>query len=162
MLTERCILYKSAPLGWSGDNNHVQILQTPGVVAFIHEMIHEAVIIAVGEDRSPPPIRQWKGTARAWWEGNILVVETTNRHPKWAAMNGLFPTPNMRVVERFGRGDQGTLSYEIVVDDPETYSSTWTAAWPMRRTEGPMYEYACHEGNHSMELTLRGARALEP
>ena len=155
-------MYKSAPLGWSGDNNHIQILQTPRLVAMLHEMIHETIIIPLDGRPAPHPrVRQWRGSVQGRWEGDTLVVETTNRHLQWAARNGLFPTPNMRVVERFTRISADTLNYEFTVDDPETYISTWTAGWPMNRTEGPIYEYACHEGNLSMELTLQGARALE-
>ena len=145
LLTERCIMYKSAPLTWSGDNNNVQILQTPDVVVLLHEMIHEAIIIPIqGEASVSLPFRQWRGTASGWWEEDALVVETIRRHPQWTAGIGLFPTPDMRVVERFTRLAENTLDYEFTVHDPATYTSPWTATWPMARTEGPLYEYACH------------------
>ena len=163
MLQERCLVYKSAPIGWSGDSNNVLILQTPDTVVILHEMIHEALIIQLdGRPHLPSHIRQWSGDARGRWEGDTLVVETVNRHAQWrSGIDPFMDTLNMRVVERFTRVDADTLSYEFTVDDPETYTRSWSAAWPMRRTEQPLYEYACHEGNYSMPMTLAGARVQE-
>ena len=99
--------------------------------------------------------------ARGHWEGNTLVVETTNRHLGWNFPRRLGPTPNMRVIERYTRVDHATLLYEYTVDAPETYTGPWSTALPMQRTEGPLYEYACHEGNYSLPFILAGARAAE-
>ena len=125
-------------------------------------MIHEALVVPLdGRPHLPPQIRQWSGDARGHWDGDTLVVETTNRHREWYFPRRLGPTPNMRVIERFTRVDMDTLHYEYTVSDPETFTSPWSAMLPMRRTEGPLYEYAYHEGNHSMPLILSGARAAE-
>ena len=133
---ERCMIYKSAPINVSGDNNNVQILQTPNTVAMLHEMIHETVIIPLdGRPHLPPQIRQWQGDARGHWDGDTLVVETLHRHPQWTWTWHFFPpTPNLRVIERFTRVDLDTLQYEFTVEDPESFTSPWSAAWPMQRT----------------------------
>ena len=148
----------------NGDNNNLQIFQTPNTVAIYHEQIHEALIIPLdGRPHLPAHIRMWKGDARGHWEGDTLVVETVHRHQQWMfTETDLFPpNPNMRVTERFRRVDANTLSYHFTVDDPETFTAPWSAAWPMRRTSARIYEYACHEGNRTMPLILAGARAQE-
>ena len=131
LLTERCLVYKSSPIGWSGDNNNLQIFQTPDTVVVLHEMIHEALIIPLdGRPHLPPTIRQWRGDARGRWQGNTLVVETINRHPRWYVFENFFPfpMPNMHIVERFTRVGTNTLSYEYTADDPESYTSSWSPA----------------------------------
>ena len=108
--------------------------------------------------RLPESIRQWAGSSRGHWDGDTLVVETTNFNEKWS-LRGAGPT--MRLVERFTRTAEGTLDYEFTVHDPESFASSWTVTFPLTQDPGPVYEYACHEGNHSMPLILSGARAEE-
>ncbi len=159
---ERCIIRQSAPIWVFFYNDNVQVFQTPGTVALLHEMIHEAQIIPL-DDRPhlPSTMRQWQGDARGRWEGDTLVVETTNRHPRWSLPRSLGPTPEMKVIERFTLLDGDTLRYEYTVHDPETFEQPWSVELPMKRSTGPIYEYACHEGNYSIPLILSGARAQE-
>ena len=159
---ERCIIRQSAPIWVFFYNDNVQVFQTPDAVALLHEMIHEAQIIPL-DDRPhlPSTIRQWQGDARGRWEGDTLVVETTNRHPRWSLPRSLGPTPEMKVIERFTLLDVDTLQYEYTVHDPETFEQPWSVVLPMKRSTGPLYEYACHEGNYSIPLILSGARAQE-
>jgi hypothetical protein len=137
-------------------NNNIHIVQTPGYVAVVHEMVHETRIIPVdGRSHRPSGLRTWFGDSRGRWDGETLVVETTN-------FSGRMPFrgagENLRIVERFTRLDADTLGYEITFDDPTTWSRSWTAAYPMRPSEGPIYEYACHEGNYGLANILEVAR----
>ncbi len=152
-------------------NNAYQILQTPGYVVILYEMIHEARIIPV--DARPhldKSIRLWTGDARGRWEGNTLVVETTNFNDKgWIATNaasarirGVPHSDALRLVERFARVDADTISYEVTIEDPNVYTRPWTVAIPLSRDESyQMFEYACHEGNKAIEHVLSAARAEE-
>ena len=159
---ERCIVRQSAPIWVFAYNDNVQVFQTTDTVAFLHEMIHDARIVPLdGRPHVPSTIRQWQGDARGWWDGDTLVVETTNRHPRWSFPRRLGPTPSLTVTERFTLLDADTLRYEYTVDDPETFEHPWSVEWPMTRSTGPLYEYACHEGNYSIPLILSGARAQE-
>ena len=160
-VAERCILGFNAgpPITPGGYNQNVQVFQTPEHVVLVTEMVHTARIVPL--DGRPPlgqDIRQWSGDSRGHWEGDTLVVETTNFTDKtrWRGS-----TEHMWLVERFSRVDAGTLLYEFTVTDPETWTSSWTASIPMRRTDVPMYEYACHEGNYGIEGILAGHRADE-
>ena len=157
----RCILGFNAgpPMTPSAYNNNMQLFQTPDHVVLVTEMVHTARIIPLG--RRPPlgqDIRQWSGDSRGHWEGDTLIVETSNftDTTRWRGS-----TENRRLVERFTRSDGDTLIYEFTVTDPETWTSPWTASVPMRRNDDAMYEYACHEGNYSLEGMLAGARAEE-
>ena len=155
----------------AGYNNAYRILQTPGYVAILYEMIHDARIIPLeGGPHVDPAIRLWMGDSRGRWEGDTLVVEVTNFTNKgWIASNaasrrvkGIPQTEALRVVERFTRTSADTIRYEVTVEDPEIYTRPWTIAMPLTRDpEYVMYEYACHEGNKAVELILGGARALE-
>jgi hypothetical protein len=161
-LQERCILYHGVPPLPTGYNNNYQILQTPGYVTILHEMIHEARMIPLdGRPHLPPNLRQWMGDSRGHWEGNTLVVETTN----YSGQPNLFRFPasgaTVRVLERFTRVDTDHIDYRFTVDDPGMYAKPWTAILPMTKIEGPIYEYACHEGNYGMVGLLSGARAEE-
>ena len=160
--TERCIVRQVPPIWINGYNNNLMLLQTPDTVVLLHEMIHDAVIIQL-DDRPPldERIRLWLGSSRGHWEGDTLVVETTHRHPRWSFPRFHPPTPNSHVVERFTRLDADTLRYEYTVTDPETFTAPWSVMFPMQRTDKPLYEYACHEGNHSLPLILNAARAQE-
>jgi hypothetical protein len=164
-LTERCILWPTAgpPMMPSFYNNNYQIVQAPGYVTILVEMIHDARIIPLATPNAARPhvnagIRQWMGDPRGHWEGNTLVVETTNFNDKTRFQRA---GENMHLVERFTRTAPDTITYEFTVDDPSAFTRPWTAQIPMKRTEGPLIEYACNEGNYSMEGMLAGARADE-
>lgn len=163
-LAERCIT-RGAPKLPGGYNNNFQIVQAPGSVAILQEMIHEVRIIPLdGRPHVGKKIRLWLGDSRARWEGDTLVVDTTNFNEK-VLFNSFNCCPgssvNLHVVERFTRLDADTIDYRYTVDDPTTYTRAWTVAVPLTRTQGPIYEYACHEGNYSMLGILAGARAEE-
>jgi hypothetical protein len=165
-LTERCLVWPTLgpPMLPSAYNNNYQIFQTPGYVVIEVEMIHDVRVIPVAENKAamqphlPANIRQWKGDSRGYWEGNTLVVDTTNFTDKTRFRGS---GPKMHLIERFTRTDEDTLVYEFTVDDPESFTRPWSAAVPMNKAPGPLFEYACHEGNYGMEGILRGARAEE-
>jgi len=160
-LAERCILWPTAgpPMLPSGYNNNYQILQTPGYVVILIEMIHDVRIIPLdGRPHAPQNIRQWMGDSRGRWDGNTLVVTTTNFTGK---TNFRGANENLRLVERFTRVDGDEINYEFAVEDPSSFTKPWTAAIPMTKTDGPIFEYACHEGNYGMTNVLSGARAEE-
>ncbi len=140
-------------------NNNVQLFQAPGYVVIFNEMINDARIVPLdGRPHLPESIRQWRGDSRGRWDGNALVVDTTNfRDPT----NFRGASRNLRLVERFTRVDAETLLYEFTIDDPASWTRPWTVAVPMTRTPGPIFEYACHEGNYGMVNLLAGARAQE-
>ena len=157
-LWERCITL-GLPMVPGPYNNNYQILQTPGYVAILHEMIHDARIIPL--DKRPhigPNIRQWFGDSRGRWEGDTLVVDTLNFTNK-AIYRG--STQGLHLIERFTRINKDTVRYEFTIDDPTTFTKTWTAAIPMTNTDEQIYEYACHEGNYGMVNLLNGARVQE-
>lgn len=163
-LGERCIT-RGAPKLPGGYNNNLEIVQTPGHVGILQEMIHEARVIPLdGRPHINANVRQWLGDSRGRWEGNTLVVDTTNYTEK-----SVFNTfnccrgagENLHVIERFRRVDANTIDYQYTVDDPTTYTKPWTVSIPLSKTEGPLYEYACHEGNYGMAGLLAGARAEE-
>lgn len=159
-LSERCILFGgTVPMLPGAYNNNVQLVQTPGYVAILNEMIHEHRIVPVdGRPHVGQHIRQWLGDSRGHWEGNTLVVDTTNFSPKTDFRGS---GAGLHVVERFTRVDPDTLQYEFTVDDPTIWTRSWTAMVPMRKSSERMYEYACHEGNHALPGVLSGARAEE-
>jgi hypothetical protein len=160
-LVERCILWPTAgpPMVPGGYNNNYQILQTPGYVVILIEMIHDVRIIPLdGRPNAPARIQQWMGDSRGRWDGNTLVVNTTNFTGKTGFRGS---GENLRLVERFTRIDSDTIDYEFTVEDPTSFTRPWKAAIPMTKTEGPIFEYACHEGNYGMTNLLSGARAQE-
>jgi hypothetical protein len=160
-LPERCILWPTAgpPMLSSAYNNNYQILQTPGYVVIFIEMIHDARIIPLdGRPHLAGNIRQWMGDPRGHWEGNTLVVDSTN----FTAKNPFRGSDrNLHLIERFTRIDPDTILYRFTVDDPTAFTRSWTGEVPMTKAPGPIYEYACHEGNYSMTNILSGARAEE-
>ncbi|MXY17624.1 MAG: hypothetical protein F4Y57_11665 [Acidobacteria bacterium] len=164
---ERCITRGLPASMMPGFYNHnYQILQTPDYVVIYAEMIHDARVIPLdGRQHVDASIRQWMGDSRGRWEGDTLVVETANFTGKVyerRVSNTVFgASREMRVVERFRRVDGDTLDYRFTVTDPRTFAAPWTAAIPMTTLDGPIIEYACHEGNYSMENMLRGARNKE-
>ena len=158
---ERCLLGFNAgpPMHPSGYNNNVQIFQTPDSVALLIEMVHDVRVVPLdARPHLPEDMRQWKGDSRGRWEGDTLVVETRN-FTEATSFRG--SGPNMHLIERFTRLSPDRLLYEFTIDDPESFTKPWTVAVPMKKTEQPIYEYACHEGNYSMENMLAGARAQE-
>jgi hypothetical protein len=163
-LAERCVT-RGAPKLPGGYNNNFQIFQTPDHVAIVQEMVHETRIIPLdGRPHLSPRIRQWMGDSRARWEGDTLVVETTNYHDL-VAFNSFNccrgASRHLRIVERYTRIDEDTIDFRFTVEDPSTYTRSFAVAVPMLRMDEPMYEYACHEGNYGMTGILSGARAQE-
>jgi hypothetical protein len=165
---ERCLLGFSTgpPLLPGGYNNNVQIFQAPGYVVLLIEMVHDVRVIPLDDRHTlPSSIRQWMGSSRGRWDGDTLVVETTNFTDHTGSFNTSFVSwgsaENTRLTERFTRVDDGTLLYEFTVDDPDTWTSQFSGRLPMLQSDQPLYEYACHEGNHGMLNLLTGARAVE-
>ena len=168
--SDRCIVGFNAgpPITPLAYNQNMQLFQTPDQVVIYTEMVHTPRIVPL-DDRAPldPSIRLWSGNSRGHWEGNTLVIETANFNDKrqWIPLtsggSGVTSTAGMTLVERFTRVDDDTLEYTFTVTDPDTWASDWTASMTMQRTESPLFEYACHEGNYSMEGILSGHRADE-
>ena len=166
-VAERCLLGFSTgpPMLPGGYNNNVQIFQVPGYVVLLHEMVHDVRVVRLGGDTLPADVRQWLGSSRGRWEGDTLVVETTNFTDGTGSFNTSFVSwgsaENTRLVERFTRVDGDTIRYEFTVDDPGTWTAPFTGTFPLNRSDAPLFEYACHEGNHGMFNLLSGARAEE-
>jgi hypothetical protein len=146
-------------------NNHYQIVQTPGHVLILVEMNHDARIVRVGGSRRPQHLRQWLGDSIGWWEGDTLVVETAGFTPaeglRAATSHLLYTGPGLIVTERFTRTSADEIRYTFTMQDPDVYREPWHGEMVLRRAEGPIYEYACHEGNYSLPGILAGARAEE-
>jgi len=160
-LQERCILWPAAgpPMMPVGYNNNYEIVQGKGYVAVIVEMIHDVRIIPTdGSPHLPSNVRLWLGDPRGHWEGNTLVVDSTNFTDK---TNFRGSGGNLHLIERFTRTGPESLMYEFTVDDPASFVKPWTAQVPMTRTAGPVLEYACSEGNYAMQGILAGTRATE-
>ena len=158
---DRCILGFNAgpPITPGGYNQNMQLFQTPNHVVLLTEMVHTVRVVPLdGRPALDDSLRQMSGDSRGHWEGETLVVETTNFDGRrgWRGS-----TPGMRLVERFTRVDADTLEYAYTVTDPDTWTAPWTVELPMRRNELPLFEYACHEGNYAMDAMLGGARADE-
>jgi hypothetical protein len=160
-IQERCIIWanEGPPMLPAGYNSYLQIVQTPAYAVILQEMIHDARIIPLdGRPHAPANIRKWLGDSRGRWEGDTLVVDTTNFTDK---TNFRGSRENLHVVERFTRVDENTIRYEFTVDDPTTWTKPWSAEMPLARDKGPIFEYACHEANYGFANNLRGARAQE-
>ena len=166
---DRCLLGLNAgpPIVPAAYNQNLQVFQTPDHVMLLTEMVHTVRVVPLdGRARLAADIQQWSGDSRGRWEGDTLVVETTNFVPDrwWTSSNpmgALGSSANLRLVERFTRIDAETLEYEFTVHDPETWTSPWTASIPMQRSDQPLFEYACHEGNYSLPNMLAGEREAE-
>ena len=169
LLTERCILFGAAgpPMLPEPYNNNYEIVQSRGVVAIQVEMIHDTRIIPLdGRPHVPPQIREWMGDSRGHWEGDTLVVDTTNFKFNNQGRFGVsymagMSDENLHVVERFRRTDPNTIIYRATVEDPTVYAKPWTVEVSMTKSPNKLYEYACHEGNYGMLGILAGARAEE-
>ena len=158
-LWERCVTQGLPRISSRAYNANLKIVQTPDHVALLHEQIHEVRLIPLdGTPHLTPAIRQYMGDSRGHWEGDTLVVETTNFGEQ---TNFRGSTTGLRMVERFTRADADTLLYRVTFEDPATWTRPWTAEIPWKSTEGPVFEYACHEGNYGMEGILNGGRALD-
>ena len=155
---DRCIMgFNAGPPMTSGTyNNNVMIFQTPGYVAILNEMVHNARIIPI-DDTAKPPFPQRSGFSRAHWEGETLVIETA----QFAGGSSSLSSTDMHLIERLTRIDPDTVAYEYTVTDPAVYTAPYTVMMPFRRTDGPLFEYACHEGNYGLHGILAGARRLE-
>ena len=165
-LAERCIVSFGSSAGPpmipnSAYNNNYTIVQTADYLMIKAEMVHDVRIIKLGEpDPLPAHIRPWLGDSWGRWEGDALVVVTTNMHPQ-QTFRGIPPTEHMKVTERFTRPDENTFLYEFTIEDPTTYSQPWGGVIPYNRFNDKVYEYACHEGNYSLSSVLSGARYQE-
>jgi hypothetical protein len=164
-VTDRCLVgfNSGPPMNPSAYNNLVQIFQTATHVVILNEMIHNARIIPIdGRSHLPDSVRQWVGDSRGRWEGDTLVVETTNfRRDSLAGPGGAgsVNAQSFRLTERFSRTKPDTLQYEYTMNDPTTWTKPWTVRVPMEKSANHLYEYACHEGNYSMPNRLSAARA---
>ena len=166
---ERCLTAIGSPEGPpmmnTGFNGHYQILQTRDYVAIQVEMNHDVRIIRMA-DRThlPAAIDPWLGDSVGWWEGDTLVVETTNLNVKghvYSLGGGFRYSPKTKITERFTRTAKDQILYEFSVDDPQVFTKVWKAQMPMRAAKGPIYEYACHEGNYSLPNILAGGRMAD-
>jgi hypothetical protein len=162
-LAERCVIGQAStggpPMLPGPYNNNYQIVQTPGSLMILVEQIHDVRIIRLdGRPHLPANIRQWMGDSLGHWEGDTLVVDTTNLTDKTGFRGS---TENLHVIERFTRVDANTIVYRFTIDDPSTFTRQWTGEYPFLAAAGPIYEYACHEGNYAMGDILRGARLQE-
>jgi hypothetical protein len=161
-LAERCLLSFGSSSGPPSlpvlYNNYKQIVQTRDYVMILYEMDHDIRIIPFDRPHAPSHIRKWFGDSVAHWEGDTLVIDTTNFTDKTRFRGS---TANLHIVERLKRVDADTILYRFTVDDPATWTKPWTGEYPWVATSDPLYEYACHEGNYAFGDILRGARLLE-
>ena len=160
-VSERCIMgfNSGPPMNPVGYNQNVHLFQTPDYVVLLNEMVHNVRFIPLdGRPHLPQDLRQWVGDSRGHWEGETLVVDTTNFTDK---TNFRGSGQDMHLVERFTRADADTLLYEYTISDPDSFERPWSVAVPMKTSELPIFEYACHEGNYGMPSSLSGARAVE-
>jgi len=161
-LSEQCLFMGQEAIPMTpaaNEGNLLQIVQGPGYVTLLHEIDHNTRVIPTdGRPHLPSNIRQWKGDSVGHWEGNTLVVDTTN-FTGLTAYRG--SSENLHLVERFTRTADDTMTYQFTVEDPTTWAKPWTAEIPWKKTKGPVYEYACHEGNTMIVTILRGARVAD-
>lgn len=160
-LDDRCIIMRGSgpPMMDAAYNSNYQIVQGAGVVMILTEMIHDVRVIPLDDrPQSPAELRQWIGLSRGHWEGDTLVVETTN-------FNGRNPfsgsDENMKVIERFKRIADDTIQYQFTIEDKTIWAKPWSGELPLAKTKGPLFEHACHEGNLGLYNTLVGARLEE-
>ena len=167
-LAERCILgfNSGPPIVPVGYNQNIQIFQTADHFVILNEMVHDARIVPLdGRAHLPEGVRQWMGDSRGYWDGDTLVVESTNFTDRTASFNPSVATAigagtTLHLTERFSRTADDTLLYEFTVNDPTSFTRPFTAALPMKAGDG-IFEYACHEGNYGLFNILAGARAEE-
>jgi hypothetical protein len=157
---ERCLSFgNAAPMVSSAYNNNYEIVQTPGFVGIDIEMVHQMRRIPIDETpHLPSHVREWVGDSRGHWEGDTLVVDTTNFN-NLASFRG--SDENLHLIERLTRIDADTIIYRFTIDDPTAFTKPWTGEIPFVKSDGLLYEYACHEGNEGMKGILSAARADE-
>ena len=157
-LMDRCIMGFNAgpPMSSGAYNNNVMIFQTKDHVVILNEMVHNARVIPI-DDVAKPPFKQFSGVSRGHWQGETFVVETTN----FRGGESRGTSPNKHLIEKFTRINPDRVAYEYTVTDPTVYTAPFTVMMPFRRTDGPLFEYACHEGNIGLYGILAGARELE-
>jgi len=160
-LDDRCIIMRGSgpPMMDAGYNSNYQIVQSPGYVMILTEMFHDVRIIPIDpQPQTSQNIRQWTGLSQGRWEGNTLVVETTN-------FNGKNPfsgsSENMKVIERFTRTSEDVVQYRFTIEDKSVWARSWSGELPLTKTKGPIFEHACHEGNYGLYNTLVGTRLEE-
>jgi hypothetical protein len=139
-------------------NNNYEIVQTPDAIMILVEMVHDVRVIRMNAQHESPALNKWLGDSIGHWDGDTLVVETVNFKPENRFRGS---SDKLKVTERFKRVDAGTILYRATMDDPDAYSKPWTIEYPFLATPGPVYEYACHEGNYAMEDIMGGARKME-
>jgi hypothetical protein len=158
-LSERCLMSfgssSGPPMLPVLYNNNYEIVQTPDTVMILVEMIHDARIVRMNAEHEPSNMRKWLGDSTGKWDGDTLVVDTTNFHP---AIQFRGSSQNLHVIERFTRTAANTMLYRATIDDPTVFSKPWTIEYPFLATPGPVYEYACHEGNYAIVDILGGAQ----
>jgi hypothetical protein len=139
-------------------NNHYQIVQTRETVTILVEMVHDARIVRMAATHLPSSVRKWMGDSIGHWEGDTLVVETTNFTDQESFRGS---TRNLKVTERFARVAPDTINYRFTIEDPAAFTQAWSGEVPLHATDDRIYEYACHEGNYAMVGVLAGAREAE-
>jgi len=161
-LSERCLLgfgsTSGPPMLPVLYNNNYQIVQTPDHVMILVEMVHDARIVRMNAKHPPADVRQWLGDSVGHWEGDTLVVDTANFTSRTRFRGA---SENLHVIERFTRTSPTTILYRATIDDPSVFTKQWTLEYPFTATKGPIYEYACHEGNYALADILGGARKKE-
>ena len=161
-ISERCIVgfgsTSGPPMVPALYNSNYQIVQTHDTVMILVEMVHDVRVIRMNATHKPAEIRQWLGDSIGHWEGDTLVVDTTNFTDQTAFRGS---TENLHVIERFKRVDKNTILYRATIEDPSTFTKPWTMEYPFVASAGPIYEYACHEGNYAMPDILGGARKAD-
>jgi hypothetical protein len=161
-LSERCIIgfgsTSGPPMLPVLYNNTYEIVQTPDAVMILVEMVHDVRVVRMNGTHKPANVHQYLGDSIGHWDGDTLVVDTTNFNDQ-TRFRGT--GENLHVIERFQRVDANTMLYRATIDDPTTFTKNWTLEYPFNATPGPVYEYACHEGNYAMPDILGGARKME-
>jgi hypothetical protein len=161
-LGERCLLAfgssSGPPMLPVLYNNHYQIVQNKDTVLILVEMVHDARIVRLNGTHLPANVRKWMGDSIGRWEGDTLIVETTNFTEKEPFQGA---TENRKITERFTRVAPDAIHYRVTIDDPAAFTKSWSAEYPFHRTDELIYEYACHEGNYALPGILAGARAQE-
>jgi hypothetical protein len=161
-ITERCLVGDGSVAGPPMlpvlYNDNYQIVQTADAIMIMTEMIHDVRIIRMNAKHAPADVRQWFGDSIGHWEGDTLVVETTNFGDQTRFRGS---TKDLKVTERFRRADANTIVYKATLEDPATWVRPWTLELPFVAAKGPIYEYGCHEGNYAIEDILGGARNME-
>ena len=161
-LSERCLVgfgsTSGPPMLPVLYNNNYQIVQTPDAIMILVEMVHDVRIIRMNGVHAPPNVRQWLGDSIGHWDADTLVADSTNFTDQTKFEGS---SPDLHVIETFKRVDANTILYRVTIDDPSTFTKIWTLEYPFRATPGPVYEYACHEGNYAMSDIMGGARKAD-